>query len=114
MKIDDFLDKYNSIKYSSEQVEKLYKSIIKDVYIPLEQKQSLASHILNNSYYITEDDGSKKFKQNSVARKMLECISLIDLYTTLERTTEDNGILRDYNKLNEIRFFDNLCNYINK
>ena len=45
---------------------------------------------------------------------MLLCMSLIDLYTDIERDKENGKMLEDFNKLNECGMFDIIISALNK
>ena len=105
MKILDFVNSVTSSNESS-RAELIASHIKRDSYLPLEEKQALAHNIIAVAYY-TADGEATRFHVNSVAKYMLTRMTLVDAYTDLERDTgEDGTLLKEYNALNKIRFFD--------
>ena len=105
MKIEAFYNVMKTHKDENDRVDLMKKHII-DRYITLEEKQALAKNIVQSSFYTRGEDGIDRFRVNSVAKYMLSCMTLLDTYTDIERGRRENKILEDFNKLNEIGFFD--------
>lgn len=86
-------------------------------YIPLSEKIARADNIINASYYIEVEkpDGTKekKFHVDSVVRMMLFKISLIDMYTDLERG-EGDSVLDEYDQLCRSSALDIIIDSISK
>ena len=113
MKIDTFLTLYKNKKNEDDRVDFL-KSHVNNKYIPLEEKQVRAKNIVNSSYYQKDDAGDQKFHINSVAKYMLTCMTLLDLYTDLERNQKEGKVLEEFNKLNEQGVFDILVQSVDQ
>ena len=112
MKIDTFLTLYKNKKNENDRVE-FIESHVEDKYVPIEEKQARAQSIIKSSYYQKNKDGSESFHVNSVAKYMLSCMTLLDLYTDIERSNKEGKILDEFNKLNEIGIFDLIIQMIN-
>ena len=109
MKIAPFITLYKTKKTPDDQVE-FVKEHIKADYVPFEKKADIAKAITQASYYVKEKDINnneiQKFRADSVAKYMLTCMALIDLYTDIERNKNEGKMLEDFNKLNEHGIFD--------
>ena len=109
MKIAPFITLYKTKKTPDDQVE-FVKEHIKADYVPFEKKADIAKAITQASYYVKEKDINnneiQKFRADSVAKYMLTCMALIDLYTDIERNKNEGKVLEDFNKLNEHGIFD--------
>lgn len=109
IKITTLLAQCN-VRKSNEEKLQIVKKYIKNEYVPYEKKADIAKAIIDNSYYKDEvglDGKSHRILYiNSVAKYMLTCMSIIDLYTTIERSTGDGKMLEDFNKLNESGILD--------
>lgn len=112
MKIDMFIKLLNTKKNENDREEFIASCVI-NKYIPLEEKQARAKNIIKSSYYQKKNDGTEEFRVNSVAKYMLTCITLIDLYTNLEREQKEGKILDEFNILNKAGIFDTLIQKIN-
>lgn len=97
-------------KGNKNNVEDFVKSHIKDEYVPYEKKADAARAIIDASYWITEKEkgqkGQKRLHIDSVAKHMLTCITMLDLYTDIERSKIDGKVLEDFNRLNGSGIFD--------
>lgn len=111
MNIDTFLELF---KTGEESIT----DHIKTYYVPYEKKADVAKAIINTCCYTNEElpDGTqiKRFHVDSIGRHMLLCMSLIDLYTDIERDKENGKMLEDFNKLNECGMFDIIISALNK
>ena len=111
MNINTFLELY---KKGQEYIE----DHINNNYIPYETKADVAKAIIDSCCWTIEKlpDGTeiKRFHVDSVGKYMLSCISLIDLYTDLERDKEEGKMLEDFNNLNGYGIFDSLVSELNK
>lgn len=109
IKITTLLAQCN-VRKSNEEKLQIVKKYIKNEYVPYEKKADIAKAIIDNSYYKDEiglDGKSHRILYvNSVAKYMLTCMSIVDLYTTIERSTGDGKMLEDFNKLNESGILD--------
>ena len=113
MKIDTFLTLLKSKKKDDERIA-LIKERIKNKYVPIEEKQVRTNNIIKSSFYEKRDDGTEVFHVNSVAKYMLTCMTLLDLYTDLERNQKEGKILEEFNKLNEQGVFDILVQSVDQ
>ena len=113
MKIETLLTVLKTKNNEKDRVD-LIKSHVLDKYIPLEEKQVRAQNIIKSSYYLKDNDGNEIFHINSVAKYMLTCMTLIDIYTDIERSTREGKIVEEFNKLNEAGIFDILIQSINQ
>jgi len=105
MKIDEFIKETNS------EYNHAYEMHVKNIYVPIEKKQARAKTIVQSACYITTEDGGKQYHVNSVAIYVLTGLTYVDLYTDIER---GENILEDFNKLNEICFFEDMKNFISE
>lgn len=108
IKLSFFMTKFNMKKTDEEKLE-LVKQHIKNEYVPLEKKADVAKAIVDSSYYKEEiigDEKRKKLYIDSIGNYMLKCMSIIDLYTDIERQTGDGKMLKDFNTLNEAGIID--------
>lgn len=108
--ISAFLAEYKTKKTDEDKINYV-KSHVIDEYIPYEKKVDFASAIVQSSYYEdeepdTDDNSHKVFHVDSVAKYMLTCMALVDLFTDIERQRGDGNILNDFNALNKARIFD--------
>lgn len=117
MNINTFLTIYNT-KKTLEEKEKFVKEHIKDSYIPYENKIAVAKTICDGCYWIkeTDDDGSEfsRLYVNSPAKHMLSSMSIVDLYTDIERSPGGEKILDDYNVLVKCGALDFIVTNINQ
>lgn len=115
IKLNAFITMYKIRKTDEEKLE-FIKEHVKSDYIPFEKKADVAKAIVQVSYYVNEkdinDNDVKKFYVDSVAKYMLTCMSIIDLYTDIERNKKEGKILEDFNVLNEYGIFDVLIQNI--
>lgn len=101
-------------KKTQEEKEQIIKEHILDVYIPYEQKAEVANAIVKGSFYQNTDDGKQVFHIDSIAKYMLSCIAIFDLYTDIERSKTKGKMLDDFNTLNRYGIFDYLIQNINQ
>jgi len=91
------------VKKNEENVNYDYNNHVIHKYIPIEEKQTVASYIVQNSFYVYKD-GDRTFFANSTKKYVLTMLKLVDLYTDIER--DESDLLGDFNKLNQIGFFE--------
>lgn len=96
MKVDELVKEYENNEYYD-----FTSHILENIYIPIEKKQAVCQYIVQNSYY-TLKDGERLFQANTTKLYVLTALGLVDLYTDIER--DENDVLGDFNKLNEIGF----------
>ena len=101
MSAQEFIKKYNAL--TSEKIkEDLLKTIVKDIYVPYENKITICEKIVAASYYIKTKDNNgietKKMHINSPANYMFYCLNLINTYTSIE--IDFNNALDEFNLLN--------------
>lgn len=117
IKLTAFMTTFKFRKTDEEKVS-MIKEHIKNEYVPYEKKSDIAKAIANASYWRTEKDSDgneyKELHIDSVARYMLTCISMFDLYTDIERSKAKGNILDDFNILNENGIFDLLIQNIDE
>ena len=113
MNINTFLTLYKN-KLKNGGAEDFVKEHIKNIYIPYEQKIAAANAIVNVSYWNSDEESTKKFHVDSTAKYMLTCMTMLDLYTDIERSKSNGEMLSDFNKLNEYGIFDIIVSNINK
>ena len=117
MKLSAFMNVYK-IRKSNDEREKLVKEHIKDDYVPYDKKADIAKAIADNCYWdkMKTEDGKehKELHVDSVAKYMLTCISLVDLYTDIERQKGDGKMLEDFNTLNRSGILDYIIKNIDK
>ena len=88
------------------------KSHVVRKYIPYEEKIMICERVVRATTYEKISDTESIFKINSVGRKMLYAINLIDVYTDIEIDFRDNKALYCYNRLKEAELFDILISKI--
>jgi len=102
-KINAFLAEYKTRK-TVEDKEECVKKYMKNEYVPYDKKADVANAIADASYHQTEldKDGNERrvFHANSIARYMLTCMAIVDLYTDIDRPKIDGNMLDDFNALN--------------
>lgn len=116
MKLTAFMAILNTRK-SEEDKETLIKEHIKSEYIPYEQKSEVAKRIVDSCYYKIEKDGDLErhiMHIDSVAKYMLTCMAIVDLFTDIERSKKNGNMLDDFNSLNSTGVFDILIKNINQ
>ena len=112
MKMDTFLVALKVKKSDTDRMEYIKSHIIKDKYVPLEEKQTYAQNIIKSSYYKKRDDGTEEFYVNSVAKYMLTGLAMIEMYTDIELDNKKGKSLENFNKLNEARILDDVLTLI--
>lgn len=92
MNIDSFLTIYKTKK--SEEARRDYvKGRIKDRYLPISDKQSLAQNIISECYANDVRDSVKKY--------VMTFMVLISAYTDLDVAKDYDGMVKQFDKLNE-------------
>lgn len=110
----------NAYKFrkTDEEKEKFIKQHLVDTYIPYEQKADVAKAIAEASYWRTEKDldgkENKVLHIDSIAKYMLTCMSIVDLFTDIERQTNDGKMLEDFNTLNGSGIMDFIIQNVNQ
>lgn len=97
MNYKDFIEEYN------KNPEILKEHVFTKKYVTLAEKLTRAQNIINAAYYldVTDSEGNvtgRRFHIDSVVRDMLMDISMVDMYTDLEREEEDR-VLAEYDQL---------------
>ena len=109
MKITAFMTAFKFRK-TEEEKEKMVDEHIKNEYVPYEKKADVAKAIVDSCFWQKEtgDDGveRKTLHVDSVAKHMLSCMSIIDLYTDIERQKSGGKMLEDFNLLNSSGVLD--------
>jgi len=117
MKLDTFITLYKT-KLKTGDAQDFVKEHIKNSYVPFETKADMAKAIVDSCYYKTEKNRGEKerkvFHIDSVARYMLTCMAMVDLYTDLERKKQDGKMLEDFNKLNQLGIIDMIVSGISE
>lgn len=117
IKLNTFMTLYNTKKTDEEKLKILLEHI-KNEYVPYEKKYEVAKAIVDTCYWKKVTDSgekdSKVFYIDSVAKYMITCISIFDLYTDIERQKNDSKMLDDFNILNKNRIFDLLIQNIDE
>ena len=117
MKITAFMTAYKFRK-SEEEKENMVREHIKNEYVPYEKKADVAKAITDTCYWKTvkDDDGNehRELYVDSVAKYMLTCMAVLDLYTDIERQKGDGKMLSDFNTLNEAGIFDTILQNVNQ
>lgn len=103
MKLTPFMTMYKTKKTPEKQVE-FIKEHVKNDYVPYEKKADVAKAIVKASYYQrTKNRGEIEREElhiDSVAKYMLTCLSMVDLYTDIERSKNEGKSLEEFNILN--------------
>lgn len=103
MKLTPFMTMYKTKKTPEKQAE-FIKEHVKNDYVPYEKKADVAKAIVKASYYQrTKNRGEierEEFHIDSVAKYMLTCLSMVDLYTDIERSKNEGKSLEEFNILN--------------
>lgn len=117
MKLSAFMTAYKFRK-TAEEKEKIVIEHIKNEYVLYEKKADIAKAIVDNCYWrMAKDlDGTehKELHIDSVAKYMLTCMAIVDLYTDIERQKGDGKMLEDFNILNGSGVLDYIINNINE
>lgn len=103
MKLTPFMTMYKTKRTPEKQVE-FIKEHVKNDYVPYEKKADVAKAIVKASYYQrTKNRGEIEREElhiDSVAKYMLTCLSMVDLYTDIERSKNEGKSLEEFNTLN--------------
>ena len=91
MNIDSFLTIYRT-KKTDEAKRDYVKGRIKDKYLPIMEKQNLAQNIISECY---------KDRRDSVKKYVMTFMVLISAYTDLDVAKDYNGMVKQFDKLNE-------------
>lgn len=110
--VTDFMNKFNSKKTDDEKL-KLVKHYIKNEYIPYEKKADYASLVVDSSYWVVNDE-EKTLHVNSVAKHMLACMAVVELFTDIERDKDKDTMLDSFNALNGSGALDLIINNIDE
>ena len=89
-------------KKKTEMLNDYINQHIVDKYISYGDKVDIISRIIKSSCYVkagSGDDAVTIFKQNSPAKHMLYCLSMIDCYTDIDITFANS--IEEYDKLTE-------------
>lgn len=109
MKLQSFLNSLK-VKKTPEEVASFVKEHMKNEYIPYEKKADVAKAIIDASCWIKDKDENgntkKVFHIDSVAKYMLTCMSMVELYTDIERSKVKGNMLDDFNALNRSGVLD--------
>lgn len=98
MKFNAFVTLWNvKNKKNDENGKDLLQRIMKNEYVPIEEKQVRAENIIKNTSFIKNSDGTEKLHVNSVARHLFTFLTVIDMYTTVEIDFKD--AVNEYNEL---------------
>lgn len=108
MTVKEFVEKY----VNSTDVEKTCaKHVIKDKYVPYEEKIATCLNIVKKTNYI-ESEGIKIYNRNTPAQYVQFSMTIINLYTDIEINFEN--ILADFNMLDKVSAIDTLLSAISE
>lgn len=111
MKIELFVDTYETKKRTTSGDEFIQEHITTE-YVPFEKKCALAEAIIDAAYYqdVNSGDGetSRELYVNSRSRYVLTCMTVVDLYTDIERDKVGSNIVADFNMLNKSGLIDKI------
>lgn len=117
IKIGAFMNAYKFRK-TDEEKDKFLKEHLNNEYIPYEKKADVAKAIVNTSYWKSEVgvDGKehKVLYIDSIAKYMLTCMAIVDLFTDIERQKSDGKMLEDFNTLNGSGILDFIIQNVNQ
>ena len=113
MKLASFMTVYK-VKKTEEDKVKEVKKHIKNEYIPYEQKADMAKAIVYSSCYKKDNNGRDYLCIDSVSKHMLTCLTIIDLFTDIERSKQEGKALNDFNTLNSAGLFDIIISLIDQ
>lgn len=108
IKFDAFMTVYKHKKNDDDKLN-FVKEHIKNEYIPYERKADVARSIANQCY--KDSDGN--FHVDSIAKYMLTCMAMFELYTDIERSKVKGSMLDDFNLLNEYGILDSILSNVN-
>jgi len=91
MNIDSFLTIYRT-KRTDEAKRDYVKGRVKDKYLPIMEKQNLAQNIISECY---------KDRRDSVKKYVMTFMVLISAYTDLDVAKDYDGMVKQFDKLNE-------------
>ena len=103
IKLTAFMTAYKFRK-SDEEKEKFVLEHMKNEYVPLEKKSTIAKAIMDTCCWRKNEDGTQDLHVDSVAKYMTTCMAMVDLYTTIERNK--NNMLVHFNTLNQYGVLD--------
>ena len=113
MKAKEFIKKYNTLT-NEELKNSFLKSVVKNKYLPFENKVTICEKIVESSYYIkTKDINGKERKKmhvNSPANYMLYCLNIVNNYTSIDINFKN--LLEEFNMLNGCECLDAIFNYV--
>ena len=109
MKLTAFMTAYK-FKKTDEDKDAMVREHVKHEYMPIEKKVAAAQRILDSSYRkkVKDPDGTERevLFIDSVGEYMLTCITMIDLYTDIERSKGDGKVLEEFNTMNAAGIID--------
>ncbi len=108
-KISAFLAEYKT-KKTIEEKDECVKKYMNNNYVPYDKKADVANAIADTAYHRVEidKDGNERkvLHVDSIARYMLTCMSVVDLYTNIERQRIGGNMLDDFNALMSVGALD--------
>lgn len=117
MNLELFVDTYEAKKHTASGDE-FVKEHITNEYVPYETKCGIAEAIINASYYEDYPDGNggtrRELRLNTPSRYLLTCMSIVDLYTDIDRNKGRSNMVADYNLLNKAGLIDRIITNISK
>lgn len=113
MTVKEFMKKYNAL--TNAELKKNYVvSVVKNQYMPYENKVTICQKIVEATYYITtkDKDGNerRKLHVNSTAKYMLYCLNIVNTYTSIEINFKNS--LEEFNLLNGSECLDLIFQHI--
>lgn len=107
--VKEFVEKYNKLTSDELKIQFL-KSVVKDKYIPFENKVTICEKIVESSYYVKTKDKNgieiKKLHINSPAKHMLYHMNIVNNYTVID--VDFKNCLEEFNLLNKNGFIENM------
>ena len=119
MKIIDFVKEYDQAKKQGLEFEdKIIKDCLKNEYVLFERKVDAAQAIVDACYWKTETDerGNKRsvLQINSILKYYLTYMAILELFTTLEKSSDGKEMLIEFNLLNKRGIIKKITEYIDQ
>ena len=114
MKVIDFINIYDN----ADSKDRVVCDHLKDEYIPFEKKADAAKAITDVCYWDTETDehGNSKsvLRINSILKYYLTYMTILELFTDLEKASSGKQMLEDFNQLNKRGIIKKIIQNINQ
>lgn len=114
MTIKEFLRGYNASLKLKDKGEKYIQERIVNKYVPYVEKLATCKAVIDSTWYVTDDDGTKRLVINSPNTYLVFILSLIKAYTDIEVLRKGDNLAEQYDDLNKVGAVPRLINAIPK